>query len=91
MNYWIKEQTFFRKKKCLKLNEKASHKVVTSGSDSSDSANWYDLFPAAAENAAKNCGLTDVPIDDEPLKKNRIETKDNNSYWLLMGKNCKPS
>lgn len=39
-----------------------------------------NFFPAAAENAAKNCALTDVPIDDEPLKKNRIETKDNNSY-----------
>lgn len=40
-----------------------------SGSDSSESENWEVLFPAAAENAAKNCVLTDDPIEDEPYMK----------------------
>lgn len=41
--------------------------VITSGSDSSDSDNWTDLFPAAAEKAAINCGLTEVPTDEDPF------------------------
>lgn len=40
----------------------------TSGSDSSDSANIKDFFPAASENAAKNCAFTDVPIEDAAWK-----------------------
>ena len=46
----------------------------TSGSDSSDSKNCNDLFPAAAENAARNCALIDDPIEDEPWKYNRLKT-----------------
>lgn len=46
----------------------------TSGSDSSDSKKCNDLFPAAAENAARNCALIDDPIEDEPEKYNRPET-----------------
>jgi hypothetical protein len=38
---------------------------ITSGSDSSESKSSGDLFPAAAENTARNCALTD-PIEDEP-------------------------
>ena len=37
---------------------------ITSGSDSSES-NCNDVFPAAAENAAKNLALID-PIEDAP-------------------------
>ena len=38
---------------------------ITSGSDSSES-NCNDLFPAAAENAAKKGALTNDPTEDEP-------------------------
>lgn len=38
---------------------------LTSGSDSSDSNDCTDFFPAAAANAAKNRASTD-PIEDEP-------------------------
>lgn len=54
----------------------------TSGSDSSESENWEVLFPAAAENAAKNCVLTDDPIEDEPKQHKRLQAYNHGRYII---------
>ena len=39
---------------------------VTSGSDSSESKICDDFFPTDAAKAARNCALTDKPIEEAP-------------------------
>lgn len=54
---------------------KSCHYNITSGSDSSESKDCKDLFPQAAENAARNCASTDDPIDDEPQEQTDAKQK----------------
>lgn len=62
----LKKNKYTKSLKQISATNMTSEKfLVTSESDSSDSDNWNDFFPAAAEKAAKNCGFIDVPTEED--------------------------